>query len=79
MKLSSHRHSNRFLFGLFILALPIFILLRWDSSAWLASQVNHAAEKNGYTIAYNQVSFTGLGLSFNEFQLRKTSSPPLDF
>ncbi len=69
--------SMRFLLGLFIIALPVFILLRWDYSAWLTTEINQAAKNAGITLHYDNVSLSGLGISFKNIQLSTPESPKI--
>jgi len=75
LKLSHTPSSKRFLFILFIVALPIFIFLRWDSSTWLSAQVQQAASEQGYHLNYDSVNLSGLGLYFKNIQVSQISQP----
>ncbi|MDX8388812.1 MAG: DUF3971 domain-containing protein [Ghiorsea sp.] len=70
--------SNRFLITLFLLTIPFFIALRWDSSIWLNTQIDQVAKNSGFTVHYDQASISGLGVSFNNLQLSKSNTPPIE-
>jgi len=79
MKKSVARASNRQLFLIFILSLPIFLFMRWDSSTWLKVRVDAAAKDSGYNLSYSHISTSGLGVSFQDLSISKTNSPTIHF
>ena len=79
MKKSAARASNRQLFFIFILSLPVFLLFRWDSSTWLKEKVDAASKESGYGVTYSHISLSGLGVEFQGLSLSKTNTPTLHF
>lgn len=77
LKPSHAPSSKRFLFILFIVTLPIFIFLRWDSSAWLSTQVQQAAKAQGYHIDYDSINLSGIGIYFENIQISGSNISPI--
>jgi len=63
--------SKRFLITLFFIALPIFIFIRWDSSAWVGAQVQQAASDAGYQLSYSDLSVSGLGVKLQDVRVQQ--------
>lgn len=72
---SSKTLSNRFLFGLFFITLPLFIAIRWDYSSFIDAKIRSTA--TGAGVNYEQVAFSGLSLVFTNIQLNKAGLPQL--
>ena len=71
--------SNRFLLGLFIIALPLFIALRWDYSGFIDGKVQQLAVNQGIKLGYDEFSFSGTSISFRNLNIQKAGVPPLSF
>ncbi len=63
--------STRFLITLFIIVLPIFIVIRWDSSTWLDTQIQQAASDAGYQLTYSDLSVSGLSLRLQHVHIQQ--------
>jgi len=66
--------SNRRLITLFLIALPIFILLRWDFSAWVEQQVQQAASQNQVRLQYDTFNISGLGLTLTNLSVAQAGN-----
>ncbi|MDX8382798.1 MAG: hypothetical protein R8M45_01875 [Ghiorsea sp.] len=69
MPLTSHTATKGYLLGLFLFSLPIFMLIQWDISPWLATKVNAAAKSAGLELSYKQLSLSGFGVHFQELKV----------
>jgi len=65
--------SKRTLFFIFILALLVFSLLRWDMSSWLSAQIQQAAKQTGMNIQYEHISVTGFTVQLNQLKISKSN------
>lgn len=69
--------SNRRLITLFLVVLPIFLILRWDFSAWIEHQIQQVASQNQVHLQYDTFKVSGLGLSFTNLSLSQGGSIPI--
>ncbi len=67
--------SWRQLFLLFMLALMLFALLRWQPDAWLASQIQAQAHQHGLTVQYEHLHLDGLTLHLDHLSIRSGRMP----
>lgn len=63
--------SIRLLVSVFIISLLVFMLLRWDVSSLLRHQIDHAAKQAGYTLIYDDVSVSGLGIALQPITIQQ--------
>jgi len=68
---SNQAFSTRLLIGVFIISLLLFMMLRWDSSSFLRSQIDAAAQQAGYTLIYDDVSLSGLNIVLEHVSIQQ--------
>ncbi len=63
--------SIRFLITLFLVLLAVFTFIRWDSSAWLNTQIQQAASNAGYQLSYSDFNITGLTVRLQHVHIQQ--------
>ncbi|MDX8381569.1 MAG: hypothetical protein R8M14_05600 [Ghiorsea sp.] len=69
--------SKRFLITTFLIALPIFILIRWDSTSWFSNKVNQAATQAGVDLKYKHLNVSNLALILTDVVIQQRGKTPI--
>lgn len=75
---SAPPHASRWqILLVFIIALLLFISLRWQPEAWLRSQINTQAQQHAIILSYKHLHMHGLSIEATSFSLQRAerSSP----
>jgi len=82
MRSSSHSISERrqglswwYLCLLFVLALMLFLLLRWQPDAWLQAQLGRQARQHGMVVQYERLHLDGFSLHLDHLSIRAPRLP----
>lgn len=62
---------------LLVLATAFFIFIRWDLSPWMSAKISDLAAENGLELHYENLNMSGLGLRFEQVQIKRAGSAPV--
>ena len=68
-KLKSHA-SRQQLFIIFIVALLLFMVLRWQPELWLAAQINNYAKQHAINISYKHLETRGFSVDIDHISIQ---------
>jgi len=71
--------SKKFLITIFLIALPIFLLMRWDSTSWVSTKVNQATSQAGLDLTYKHLDTSGLALELTDVVIQQRGQAPINF
>ena len=66
-----HKHASwQMLVAVFMIALLLFIALRWQPETWIKSQINKQSERHAVTIHYDSLQLDGFTLHINQLSIQ---------